>query len=67
MHEACLCQSVSYLKVMDINLAYGRYGLTVTLPDTVDVLSPRFIPGLPDEIEALRRGFAQSDRIGSTG
>jgi lactate racemase len=39
---------------MRINLAYGRNGLIVTLPDTVDVLSPRFLPGLPDEIEALR-------------
>ncbi len=34
---------------MDIKLAYGRHGLTVTLPDTVDVLEPRFLPGLPDE------------------
>lgn len=42
---------------MHINLAYGRTGLTVTLPDTVDVLSPRFLPGLPDETEALRRAL----------
>jgi lactate racemase len=42
---------------MQINLAYGRDGLTLTLPDTVDVLSPRFLPGLPDEIEALRGGL----------
>jgi nickel-dependent lactate racemase len=34
---------------MDIKLAYGRNGLTVTLPDMVDVLKPRFIPGLTDE------------------
>ena len=54
MHEDCPFQSVAYLKAMRINLAYGRDGLTVTLPDTVDVLSPRFLPGLPDEIEALR-------------
>jgi lactate racemase len=45
------------LKTMNINLAYGRTGLTVTLPDAVDVLSPRFLPGLPDEIEALRRAL----------
>ena len=31
--------------------------LTVTLPDMVDVLSPRFLPGLPDEIEALREAL----------
>ena len=42
---------------MRINLAYGRYGLTVTLPDSVDVISPRFIPGLPNEIEALREAL----------
>jgi nickel-dependent lactate racemase len=42
---------------MNINLAYGRDGLTVTLPDTVDVLSPRFLPGLPDELEALREAL----------
>jgi len=39
---------------MRINLAYGRHGLTVTLPDTVDVFSPRFLPGLLDENDALR-------------
>ena len=39
---------------MHIKLAYGRSGLTVTLPDTVDVLAPRFLPGLPNEPEALR-------------
>ena len=39
---------------MDINLAYGRHGLNVTLPDTVDVLEPRFLHGLPDEKAALR-------------
>jgi nickel-dependent lactate racemase len=43
---------------MQTNLSYGRTGLTVTLPETVDVLEPRFLPGLPDEkaamLEALR-------------
>jgi nickel-dependent lactate racemase len=54
---------VSHLKPMLINLAYGRRGLTVTLPDTVDVLSPRFLPGLPDEPGALLG--ALRDPIGS--
>jgi len=54
---------VSHLEAMYIKLAYGRNGLTVTLPDTVDVLSPRFLPGLPDELEALRG--ALRDPIGS--
>ncbi|HEX9092049.1 MAG TPA: nickel-dependent lactate racemase, partial [Anaerolineales bacterium] len=39
---------------MNIKLAYGHDRLTITLPDTVDVLSPRFLPGVPDEIVALR-------------
>jgi lactate racemase len=42
---------------MHIKLAYGRNDLTVTLPDTVDVLAPRFLPGLPDEIKALREAL----------
>jgi nickel-dependent lactate racemase len=42
---------------MRIKLAYGREGLNVTLPDTVDVLTPRFVPGLPDEQDALRRAL----------
>jgi nickel-dependent lactate racemase len=55
---------VSYLNnIMREKLAYGRSGLTVTLPDTVDVLAPRFLPGLPDEPDALRA--ALHDPIGS--
>jgi len=42
---------------MHIKLAYGREGLNVTLPATVDVLSPRFVPGLPDETDALRNAL----------
>jgi len=54
---------VADLKAMRIKLAYGRNGLTVTLPDTVDVLVPRFLPGMPDDAEALRE--ALRDPIGS--
>ena len=42
---------------MVIKLAYGRHGLNITLPETVDVLSSCFIHGLPDETEALRRAL----------
>jgi nickel-dependent lactate racemase len=42
---------------MHIKLAYGRNGLTVTLPDTVDVLAPRFMSGLPNESDALREAL----------
>jgi lactate racemase len=42
---------------MLVNLAYGRYGLGVRLPKGVDVLEPRFLPGLPDEKAALLAGL----------
>ena len=47
---------------MRINLAYGRHGLIVTLPDSVDEFLPRFIPGLPNEIEALRGALRNPTR-----
>jgi nickel-dependent lactate racemase len=41
-----------------VDLAYGREGLEVELPDWSDVIRPRLLPGLPNEaasiIEALR-------------
>lgn len=44
---------------MRIELAYGQEGLSVDVPDEVDVLLPRVAPGLADEpaavLEALRR------------
>ena len=45
---------------MNVNLAYGRNGLTVKLPDSAEttILNPRFVPGLEDEtatmLDALR-------------
>ena len=57
MHDRFQCEFVSHLKMMNIKLAYGRDGLNVTLPETVDVLTPRFLPGLPDETEALREAL----------
>jgi lactate racemase len=36
-----------------VKLAYGRSGLMVNFPDGVDILQPRFVPGLPDEQAAL--------------
>ena len=38
---------------MRVKLAYGREGLTVDLPEKVDVIMPRFVPGFPDEEKAL--------------
>lgn len=39
---------------MIINLAYGRSGLSVELPDHTIIIEPRFLPGLPDESAAIR-------------
>ena len=43
---------------MNIKLSYGRQDLTVTLPETVDVLKPSFLPGLPDEKNALQEALS---------
>ena len=44
---------------MKIELAYGRRGLTIDLPDDapVTVIEPTFVPGLPDEQEAIRKAL----------
>ncbi len=40
---------------MKVRLAYGKRGLWVSLPDrNVTVVEPRYVPGLPDEAEAIR-------------
>lgn len=42
---------------MRVDLAYGRTGLTVDLPETTDIVSARFLPGLPDETAAIRQAL----------
>lgn len=42
---------------MQVNLSYGRTGLAITLPDTVDILETRPRPGLADEAAALREAL----------
>jgi nickel-dependent lactate racemase len=42
---------------MRVDLAYGRTGLTVELPPHTDIVSARFVPGLPDEAEAIREAL----------
>ena len=40
---------------MKIDLAYGKTGLTIDLPDDrTSVIEPQFIPGLPDELGAIK-------------
>jgi lactate racemase len=46
-----------------VHLEYGTEGLDVDIPSSsVDVITPRFIPGLPDEVAAFRA--AVRDPIG---
>lgn len=40
-----------------IALAYGRHGLMIDLPGPVDIIRPRFVPGLPDEAGALQQAL----------
>lgn len=46
-----------------VELAYGRQGLRVSLPETTDLLTSHFVPGIADEAEAL--AAALTDPIGS--
>ena len=42
---------------MDVQLAYGRHGLKVELPDGCEVVTSRYVPGLADEKAALLAGL----------
>ena len=42
---------------MQVKLAYGRQGLDLALPETVDVIAAPDQPGLPDEADALRQAL----------
>jgi nickel-dependent lactate racemase len=43
---------------LNINLAYGRSGLTITLPERqIDVLEPQFVHGLADELGAIQEAL----------
>jgi nickel-dependent lactate racemase len=43
---------------MQIKLAYGRQGLFIDLPFPVDVVQPRFVPGLVNEKTALQAALS---------
>ena len=49
---------------MKIELTYGRKGLIVELPEYIDVLKPKFIPGLTDEETSIRHALQKP--IGSS-
>ncbi len=38
---------------MKLELAYGRTGLQIEVPDDATVIEPAFVPGLPDEQQAI--------------
>ena len=42
---------------MQIKLAYGRRGLYVKFPEDVDLLEPKFVPGIVNEAEAIRNSL----------
>ena len=42
---------------MKVDLKYGRRGLEVNLPDSTDVLSTRYLPGVADEAAAIRKAL----------
>jgi nickel-dependent lactate racemase len=44
---------------MKVRLAYGKTGLDVDLPDDLDVtvVEPKYLPGLPDQGEAVREAL----------
>lgn len=39
---------------MQVNLAYGKSNLTVELPSDTRIVETKFVPGLPDEAQAIR-------------
>ena len=42
-----------------VRLAFGRTGLAADVPADADVIEPRYLPGLPDEMAAIRRALEQ--------
>lgn len=40
-----------------VDLAYGRTGLTISAPESADILLSQYIPGLPDEPETIRHAL----------
>jgi nickel-dependent lactate racemase len=43
--------------MVNVRLAYGHEGLNLELPGDVRVIEPRWVPGMPDEAEALRNAL----------
>ena len=55
---------------MHVKLAYGKKGLTIEAPAGADIVEPAFVPGVPDEVAALRdalRGLLGGGRASAGG
>jgi nickel-dependent lactate racemase len=46
-------------QTVTVHLAYGREGLTLELPEPIDVVAAPFVPAVPDETAALRAALRQ--------
>ena len=46
-------------QTVTVHLAYGREGLTLDLPEPIDVVAAPFVSALPDEATALRAALRQ--------
>ncbi|MDO8670667.1 MAG: nickel-dependent lactate racemase [Dehalococcoidia bacterium] len=44
---------------MIVNLAFGRSGLEIAVPDDASIVAPVFLPGLEDETAAIRQSLRQ--------
>lgn len=45
------------MRLRDVDLAYGRHGLRVPLPESAQIIEPRFVPGVTDETAAIARAL----------
>jgi lactate racemase len=42
-----------------VHLAYGRHGLDFSVPESAEVITPRYLPGLPDEAGSIASALRQ--------
>lgn len=43
--------------MIEVKLDYGREGLSVTVPDSAEIIVSRPVPGVPDEVVAIRNAL----------
>src|SRR5215831_15958227 len=57
--DAGMLRGMAAARSKRVRLAYGRSGLEVEVPADADVLEPRHLPGLDDEVAAIRRALRE--------